>query len=478
MEGVLAFFLILVIAIVFLMFLIIKANMHPVLSLLFVGLFAGIAMGFTPIKSVKLITEGFGGTLQNVGIPIMLGAVLAMGIRDTGAAKSIANFFIRLFRGKNLELAPSLTGYIVSIPVFGDITTVLTANIASVLSARKGISMSTMAAFTELGLNLTHAVVPPTPGILAVALMLGADLGLTIIWGIVVTFIAFLISWLLLKRWTEKEKIDPISDFVKGIQRVESNNIEDLMIKGETLPNTFESLLPILIPVFLIATSSLTNIYLPEQNTIRNIFVFLGDKVIAMLLGLIYTMFLGLKYKKSVISSNREFNENNKGNANISDSIKDILLNSWISRGLYIALPALLITGMGGAFSNIIKSAPAVEHIASYAVKIPIPPVLIPFFLGVIMMTAVGSMTTAGLTAASLVIPMLPALGLSPLAATLAIGAGTLAINHVNNSGFWVTTQFFHLNTKQGLKYITVPGIVGALACIAVILVINMIGLI
>jgi len=477
---VLFFFLTLAIAIIVLMILITKANMHPVLSLLIVGLFTGIVVKFTPLESVKLITEGFGGTLQNVGIPIMLGAVLAMGIRDTGAAKSIANYFIRLFKGKNLELAPALTAYIVSIPVFGDITTVLTSNIASVLSARKGISMSTMAAFTELGLNLTHAVVPPTPGILAIALMLGADLGLTIIWGIVVTFIAFLISWVLLKRWTEKEKIEPIPDFVKGIQRVESDNdnIEDLLIKGETLPSTLESLLPILIPVVLIAVSSLTNIYMNEESIIRKTFMFLGDKVIAMLLGVAYTMLLGLKYRKSVISSNKEFNENNKTVNNAPNNIKDILLNSWISRGLNIALPALLITGMGGAFSNVIKSAPAVENLTSFVTRIPIPPILIPFFLGMIMMTAVGSMTTAGLTAASLVFPMLPALGLSPLSATLAIGSGTLAINHVNNSGFWVTTQFFHLNTKQGLKYITLPGIVGAIACIIVIAIITKIGLI
>lgn len=86
-----------------------------------------------------------------MGIPIMLGAILAMGVQDTGAAKAIANFFIKLFRGKNLELAPALTAYIVSIPVFGDITTILTSNIANVLSKRKHISMGKMAAFTQTG---------------------------------------------------------------------------------------------------------------------------------------------------------------------------------------------------------------------------------------------------------------------------------------------------------------------------------------
>lgn len=476
------FFIVLIIAILALMLLITKVNMHPVLALLLVALLTGLGLGFSPVETIGLITDGFGSTLKSVGIPIMLGAVLAMGIQDTGATKSIANFFIRLFKGRNLELAPSLTAYIVSIPVFGDITTVLTSSIASVLSARKGISMATMAAFTVLGLNFTHAVVPPTPGILAVSETMGADLGSVILCGIITTFISFILTWLILKKWTEKEKIAPKPDFVKGIQPAHSNAIEDLLIEGENLPSVFESLLPIIIPVTLISISSISNVYLPEENTLREMLAFLGDKVVALLLAVIYTMFLGLKYKYSVIESNQIAIKNNGIDTEEKleakkVNIKDILLNSWITRGLNAALTAILITGMGGALSQVIKNAPAVDEVVSLVDAVPIPAILIPFVLAVLMMTAVGSMTTAGMTAAAIVYPMLPVLGLSPLAATLAIGCGTLALNHVNNSGFWVSSQFFNLNTNQTLKYITIPHAVAAVINIIVIGIMNSIGL-
>ena len=162
------FILILVVAIAALVLMIVKAKMHPVLALFIAALGTGIALGYGVTGSVDYISNGFGGTLGSVGITIVLGAIISMAIEDTGAAKVIANFFIKLFRGKRMELAPALTAFIMSIPVFGDITMVLTAPIASMLSKRKHISMSTMASFTGLGLFLTHGLVPPTPGILAI----------------------------------------------------------------------------------------------------------------------------------------------------------------------------------------------------------------------------------------------------------------------------------------------------------------------
>jgi GntP family gluconate:H+ symporter len=466
------FLVILILAIVALMFLIIKANLHPVFSLLIVAFVSGIALGFAPLESIGLINDGFAGTLKGVGIPIILGAVLAMGVQDTGAAKSIGNFFIKLFRGKNLELAPSLTAFIVSIPVFGDITMVLTSNIASVLSRRKGISMSTMATFTGLGLFLTHAMVPPTPGILAISILLGADLGMVILIGILVAFIAFIGSWLLLRKWTEKEMILPNPDFVKNIEPAKSDNVEDLLIDNEGLPGAFASFVSLLIPVVLIAAASFANMYMPEGNVIRDVLAVLGDKVVALSLAVIYTMFLGLKNSKGVIESNKE------ATGKDMKSMKDILLNSWVTRGLEVALSALLITAMGGAFGQVIKSAPAIELLGPIVAEFPMPGILIPWLIGAVMMTSVGSMTTAGMTAAAIVLPMMTSLGISPLAATLAIGAGTLMLDHVNNSGFWVMSQFFNLNTQQGLKYITIPGVVASVISMIALLVLTTVGII
>ena len=229
----------LVIAIIVLMLLMVKAKLHPVMSLFIVALGFGIILGafgtegYSFMETLSLITAGFGSTLGSLGMPIMLGAILAMGVQDTGAAKSIANFFIKLFHGKNLELAPALTAYIVSIPVFGDITTILCSNIANVLGKRKHISMSTMATFTQTGLNLTHAMVPPTPGILAVSVALAADLGMVISWGIVASIIAFILTWLVLKRWCEKEFIPAVPEVTAEIEETNSDKVEDLKYHGK-----------------------------------------------------------------------------------------------------------------------------------------------------------------------------------------------------------------------------------------------------
>lgn len=256
------FLVLLIVTIAILMVLIMKVKLHPTFALFLSALFMGLVLGrfeaegfgFTDILTT--ITGGFGGTLGSMGIPIMLGAILAMGVQDTGAAKAIANFFIKLFRGKNLELAPALTAYIVSIPVFGDITTILTSNIANVLSKRKHISMGKMAAFTQTGLNLTHAMVPPTPGILAVSILLGADLGLVIGWGILISLIAFVLTWLVLRKWTDKEFVEPVPEVVAEIEETSSNDVKDILITGNDIPATFASFLTILIPVVLIAGSS------------------------------------------------------------------------------------------------------------------------------------------------------------------------------------------------------------------------------
>lgn len=188
-----------------------------------------------------------------------------------------------------------------------------------------------------------------------------------------------------------------------------------------------------------------------------------GDKIVALGLGVIYTMLLAVFHKASVRKSNADATGKNP------QSFREVVLNSWIARGLEIALPALLITGMGGAFAAVIKAAPAINDLAGLIEQSGVPGLLIPFLIGAIMFTAVGSMTTGGMTAAGVVGPMMVTLGLSPISTVLAIGAGTMIFNHVNNSGFWVISRFFNLDLKQGLKYITLPDFVAGIFCFIMI---------
>ena len=471
------FLILLIVTIALLMVLIMKVKLHPTFALFASALFMGLVLGrfepegFSFTEVLSLITSGFGGTLGSMGIPIMLGAILAMGVQDTGAAKAIANFFIKLFRGKNLELAPALTAYIVSIPVFGDITTILTSNIANVLSKRKHISMGKMAAFTQTGLNLTHAMVPPTPGILAVSILLGADLGLVIGWGVLISIIGFMLTWIILRKWTDKEFIEPIPEVTSEIEETDSTDVKDILITGDDIPGTLPAFLTILIPVVLIAGSSFLKMGVEEGSSLYNLANIFGDKIVALGLGVLYTMLLSLSHKASVRKSNLEVTGKDPAN------FREVILDSWIARGLSVALPALLITGMGGAFAAVIKAAPAINDLAGLIEKSGVPGLLIPFLIGAIMFTAVGSMTTGGMTAAGVVGPMMATLGLTPVATVLAIGAGTMIFNHVNNSGFWVISRFFNLNLKQGLKYITLPDFVAGVICFIFVCIFSAVGI-
>lgn len=469
------FILILAIAILCLVLLMLKADLHPIMALFIVSLGMGIALGYGITGTLEQINTGFGNTLQDIGLAIILGSTIAMAIQDTGAAKSIANFFIRLLRGKNLELAPALTGFIISIPVFSDISMILTAPIANMISKRKNMSMSTVTAFTQLGLNLTHAMVPPTPGILAVSILLGANLGLTIFWSTLVAFGAFIITWLLTRKWTEKEYISPRADMCEGIEAAKSDNIDELIVKEAGLPGTLISFMPILIPVGLMAVGSLVQLFVPESSAVYRFFGIVSDKVVALALGALSNVFVGYRYKKNVLTANQRIHHDE------DSGIRSIILNKWVARGVAASLLPLLITGMGGSFSAIIKAAPQLvllkDSLGTMMADGKVMAVVVPWLIGAVMMSAVGSMTTAGMTAAAI----MAALGesaVSPIITTIAIGAGTMMIDHVNDSGFWTTCQFFNLNIKQGFKYITFINAVSSIAGLILVLAIAMIGIV
>lgn len=473
--GLGGFLAVIAVSIILLLVLMIKVDLHPILSLFVVAFFAGLVLNMGIAGTLEQINAGFGSTLQDIALAIILGSTIAMAIQDTGAAKSISNFFIKLLRGRNLELAPALTAFLISIPIFSDISMILTAPIANVIAKRKKMSMSTVTAYTQLGLNLTHAMVPPTPGILAVTLLLGANLGMMILWSTVVAFAAFMITWLFTKRWTEKEYIPPRADMSEGIEVAKSDSIGELIVHEEGLPNAFVALLPILIPVALMSVGSIIQLNTAEGSAIYQFAGVISDKVIALSLGAIANMIIGYIYKKNILKANREIHHDE------DCSIRHIILNKWVARGVAASLLPLLITGMGGAFSSIIKAAPQIQllkdALGGVMANGTVMAVLIPWLIGVIMMTAVGSMTTAGMTSAAIMAAMGPT-AVSPLVTCIAIGAGTMMVDHVNDSGFWTTCQFFNLNIKQGVKYITVINAVSSVVALAVLILIAMTGII
>ena len=453
------FVLAILISIAVLIFMIVKLNIHPVISLFVGSMIAGSILGNNPVTTITAIANGFGSTLGSIGMTIIFGSVIACSIRDSGAAKSMVNFFIKLFHGKNLELSTGMAAYIMSIPVFGDVTMVLISPLCAIISKRQNKPMGQMAAFTVLALNLTHSMVPPTPGILAVAVLLGADLGLVILWGIVCSFIAYIITWILMRKWAGKDYYPPKPEFVEGVEEVKSNDYHDLLIKEENLPNVLFAMSPILVPVILIALASFADMTMAEGAMARVVLDTLGNRNIAMFLGMVFGWLLAVTHKEKALANyNQTSGKNEK-------SLFTMMFNGWVGEALEVALVPLIVTGFGGGFAQIIKDAPAAGELGDVVAATGFPGLLVPFVIGAAMECAVGSRTTAGMTAAGLCLPMLDSLGISAVACTVMIGAGTMIVSHVNDSGWWVSQSMLNMDMTRTFKYNTlVGGVAGVIA--------------
>lgn len=458
----LAFVAIIMIAIILLSVMTLKYKMHPVITLFIVAAIIGILTGHSVVDTMGLIKKYFGSTLGGIGVLIIFGAMIAAGINDTGAATSIANFFIRFFKGNRLELAPSLTGFIMSIPVFGDIAIVLNAPIAAILAKRKHINMALMAPMVNLGLTLTHGLVPPTPGILAVALVLGADVGMVILWGLVCSVVSFVLCYLILRPiYSRAEFIEPLPEFIEGVQPVGENApIEELLIKEDNIPSAGEAFLPLLLPAVMIALGSVANLFMEKGSVPHRILNTIGDSTVALFCGILCVAWLTLKRRSKVMA---KANEHGGKFDPAKSSLIEVVFDNWVGRALKVAIGPLIITAMGGAMGGILRENPAIGQIGDLVVATSFPKLLVPFILAAILMAVCGSMTTASMTAAALVLPMLPSLGLSPVVAALAIGAGSMCFWHVNNSGFWIFSSLYNFNAKQGLKFFTTTNALGGL---------------
>lgn len=466
----LQFVIMLIIAIIILTILTLKFKMHPVMVLFLTATFCGLASGKTLVETFSSITSYFGSTLGSIGVMIIFGAVIASGINDTGAATSMVNSFIRLFRGKCLELAPSLTGFIMSIPVFGDIAIILNAPISAILAKRKKLGMQQVAPFVNLGLTLTHGLVPPTPGILAVSVLLGADVGTVIIIGLIMSIISFAVCYLGLRPiYAKGEYIQPLPQYTEGIEPVDDvDNVEALLIKEDNVPTAAASFTPLLLPAAMIAVGSIGKLMCAEDSAAYAFFNTFGNTVLALFCGILCVGFLVLGRKDKVVE---KANADGTGcELSSKSNWFEIVMNNWVGRALNIAISALLITAMGGAMGGILRENEAIATIGEMIASSSFPAVFVPFLMAAILMTVCGSMTTASMTAAGLMGGLMTALGLNPVITSLAIGAGSMVGWHVNNSGFWIFTSLYGFNTKQGLKYFTTTNALGGIVAFIVLL--------
>jgi GntP family gluconate:H+ symporter len=332
----------------------------------------------------------------------------------------------------------NLTGILVSIPVFCDSGFIILSSLNKALSKKTGISAVVFVTALSTGLYVSHVFVPPTPGPLAAAAALGADLGLVILVGIAIAIPVSLVGYF----WGMKlgSKLT-VSDHESMLQK------DDISASKSGI---FFTLLPIIIPILLIALRSIAKY--PSQpfgeGSIVEIISFVGHPLPALFVGILFAVQL----------------------VDEKTPMKERL--TWISGALKDAGVIILITGAGGAFGSILRSGNLGEVIETYFTGLQVG-IFLPFILAALLKTAQGSSTVAIITAASIIAPMMNQLGLdselSKALTVLSIGAGAMTVSHINDSYFWVVSQFSGMNTKTTLKSHTMATLLQGITAIILI---------
>lgn len=426
----------LIVAILLIIFLTSRFRMNAFIVLLVISFLYGLAVRLPLGKIIENIRSGFGGTLGYIGIVIVAGTIIGTILEKTGGALSMTNAILKLVGSKRSPLAMSIAGYVVSIPVFCDSGYVILTPLNKALAKKTDKSMAVMAVALATGLYATHCLVPPTPGPIAAAGILGADLGMVIGLGLIVSIPAMIAGYLWAVLFAKKYDIKPVLE----------ESYDSLMKKYGKLPSAWLSFMPLLIPILLILLKSLSN---PRLNVIppgkwADFFNFIGDPVTALLIGVFLSLFL---VKKEMLGE---------------------AVHGWMADGIKNAAIILAITGAGGAFGAILKSSPMGDFLGNTMSGWNLG-IFLPFIIAAALKTAQGSSTVAIITTSSIMAPLMGTLGLSPALAVLAIGAGAMTVSHANDSYFWVVSQFSDMEVPVAYRTYTTATLLEGLVSIIIV---------
>lgn len=453
------------IGIVVMMLLIIFTKMHAFPSLIISAIFiAVLAMPFGSVENltqcVSTVTSGFGNTMASIGVVIGFGCIMGIFLEKSGAAKRMALTILKLIGVKNCDVVLGLTGFVVSIPVFCDSGFVILSSLAKEFSRLTKKSMVGLGGILGMGLYITHFMVPPTPGPLAVVSTFNEngsaiDLGLFILCGIAISVPLFIFAVFLFRyfgkkypdlvvpyeidrsKYTEAQLkvLDRIKEKQAANQELVTEDFAELLA-AEKLPSAGLSFATLLVPIVLIFCNTIVGqIAVLKGTAFANVVSFLGQPVIALFISLCMGAFLLCRTydRKTCVDM-------------MQDACRD-------------AGPIVFITAAGGALGAVINATGAAGIMANWIVATGIPGILVPIIIGVIMRFPQGSGTTAMITGSAIIAPMMATLGINPYLAAMALCLTTMCPSYLNDSYFHVVTNFSGMDIKTSLKTWTIGSI-------------------
>jgi gluconate:H+ symporter, GntP family len=432
-------FIFLLAGIVIIIVLTAKYHVHAFFALMIACFVTGLGVQLSLPAIITATKDGFGNVMKSLGFIIVLGTTLGALLEYSGSTKVMACYILKKVGDKNASLAISLTGFIVGLPVFCDSGFIVLSGLNKSLAKRTSISMVVMSVSLASGLYSVHCLIPPHPGATAAATALGIDVGRLLSYGVVIAIPAmFAGHW-----WSVY-----MGKRIKHVHTEEDDVPED----SSEHPSVIKAFLPVVVPIVLIALRSLFISQAPANPWANNLLA-LGDPVLALAIGVLLALNTKRKWKKKDTSA---------------------LLHDAIAKAGNI----LIITGAGGAFGAVLvatKMGESLGHLAALRTM----GILFPFLVAFILKTAQGSSTVAIITAAAIVQPLLPTLGLNSengmLLCVLAMGAGSMMISHANDSYFWVIARFSGLDVNTMLKVYSTATVWMGLISFAMVYLLSMI---
>lgn len=429
----------LVLGVAVLIFLVLKTKIHVFLALITAASITGIVGGMEPVKVADTISAGFGGTLGSIGIVIGFGVMMGRILEVSGAAERLAYTLVRFVGKRREEWAMAIAGYIISIPIFVDSAFVILNPLVKALSRKTGKSVVTLGIALGIGLVATHHAVPPTPGPLGVAGIFGVDIGLMIGWGLIFS-IPIIVVGVLYAQWIGKRIYQIPNDEEDGPDFIRPTNqtayeefVQLTEERNKELPSLFRSTLPIILPIVLIFLNTTLNAMEISGGWIDYV-LFVGKPIIAVGLGLVAAIYAlaGPMRREEALDRMEE--------------------------GMTTAGIILLVTGAGGALGEVLRESGAGDYIAAQIASLPLPAILIPFFVATVVRLIQGSGTVAMITAASISAPILMNMDVNMVLAAQAAALGALAFSYFNDSMFWVVNRMLGIkNVKEQILVWSVP---------------------
>jgi Gnt-I system high-affinity gluconate transporter len=411
--------IIVVLGICLLLFLILVLKFNSFLSFAIVSLAVALAEGMTLDKAIISIENGIGNTMGFLVLILGFGSMLGKLVSESGAAQKITTKLVNAFGLKHIQLALMLTGFIVGVSLFYDVGFFIMIPLVFTVAASTGLPLLYVGLPMLAALSVTHGYLPPHPAPTAIVGIFHADLGKTLVYGIIVAIPAIFISGPILSKALSKIEAKPLAEF-----------INPKVLSDEEMPGFWTSFFSALLPVILITIATIAGFLLQEGNTIRKVLGWIGNPVFAMLLSVLFAIYtLGLARGRKMTD----------------------IMNSLAHSVTSITMIMLLIAG-AGALKQVLIDAGVSTYIGGLLSNSALSPLFLGWLISTVLRFCVGSATVAGITTAGIVLPLVTGGAVKPELMVLAIGSGSLMFGHVNDGGFWLFKEYFNLSIKDTLK--------------------------